>query len=105
MESPGESTGCVLISGRLATVYLSESERSVCNHFSYLLIQLMYAIMMKKKTSEALWHWSQVLETKVVAAWLLYTMQKKRKRERYSQAMDRHRKRLITIGVKQWIKV
>lgn len=65
----------------------------------------MHTLVMKRKASMALWHWSQSLERKVLAAWLLYAMQKRRKKERYNQAMERHRKRLITIGVRQWIKV
>ena len=65
----------------------------------------MHTMIMRKKDSEALWHWSRVLESKVMTAWLLYAIQKKRKRERYDQAMERHRKRLVKIGVKQWIRV
>lgn len=44
--------------------------------------------------------WPQVL-----AAWLLYTMNRRRKAERYALAMDRYRERLLTLGVAQWIKV
>ena len=65
----------------------------------------MHTLVMKRKASLALWHWSQSLERRVLAAWLLYAMQKRRKKERYNQAMERHRKRLITTGVRQWIKV
>jgi len=40
-----------------------------------------------------------------LAAWLLYTMNRRRKAERYALAMDRYRERLLTLGVAQWIKV
>ena len=36
--------------------------------------------------------------------WLLYLMNRKRKAERYAQALQRHRSRLLHIGVTQWIK-
>ena len=65
----------------------------------------MHTLVMKRRASLALWHWSQSLERRVLAAWLLYAIQKRRKKERYNQAMERHRKRLITTGVRQWIKV
>lgn len=65
----------------------------------------MHTLILKKKSSMALWHWSKSLERKMVAAWLFYAMRKRIKKERYSQAMERHRKRLITIGVRQWIRV
>ena len=68
-------------------------------------VQLMHTLVMKRKHSLALWHWSQSLERKVVAAWVFYVMQKRRKDERYNKAMERHRRRLITTGVRQWIKV
>lgn len=65
----------------------------------------MHTLVLKKKNSMALWHWSETLERKVVTAWLLYILKKKRKRERYIKAIERHRKRLVTIGVRQWIRV
>lgn len=40
-----------------------------------------------------------------MTAWLLHTLERRRKKQRYSEALQRHRKRLITIGVTQWIKV
>ena len=37
--------------------------------------------------------------------WLVYVMNRKRKAERYAQAMKRYRSRLLHIGVTQWIEV
>ena len=91
--------------------------------------QFMRAIAMKQKAILSLWHWSRCLQRKVsscivrtmlcnsqlhiradcsmqaLACWLLYTMNRKRKAERYSQALQRHRSRLLQIGVMQWIEV
>ena len=41
----------------------------------------------------------------VLAAWLFYTLNRRRKVERYTLAMERYRSRLLTLGVAQWIKV
>ena len=35
----------------------------------------------------------------------MYVMNRKRKAERYAQAMKRYRSRLLHIGVTQWIEV
>lgn len=40
-----------------------------------------------------------------LAAWLLYALNRRRKAERYAQAMERYRRQLVTMGVTQWIKV
>ena len=79
---------------------------------------------MKQKSTVALWQWSQTLQRKVrpstvylsagltgavvvqaLMSWLLYTINRKRKAERYAEALQRHRSRLLHIGVTQWIKV
>ena len=119
MEDPGkcwpclsqciatESTVC-LVSAlilKLTGCYSYDVLYPVLGMHCICIVQLMHTMIMRKKDSEALWHWSRVLESKVMTAWLLYAIQKKRKRERYGQAMERHRKRLVKIGVKQWIRV
>ena len=40
-----------------------------------------------------------------LVCWLMYVMNRKRKAERYAQAMNRYRSRLLHIGVTQWIEV
>ena len=46
-----------------------------------------------------------MLELKVLRAWLLYAREKRRKKERYASAMQRHRSGLVAMGVRQWIRV
>lgn len=46
-----------------------------------------------------------MLEQKVFAAWLSYTLDRRRKTERYAQAMCRHRDALVILAVRQWITV
>ena len=65
----------------------------------------MYELKDKQKVVLSLWHWSHILQLKVLKAWVSYTAQKKRKTVRYAQAMDRHRAWLMGVGVRQWIKV
>ena len=36
--------------------------------------------------------------------WILYVEVKKRKKERYINAMEQYRTHLLTLGVTQWIK-
>lgn len=60
---------------------------------------------MKRKSTLALWHWSQQLQRKAIAAWFLYALNRRRKTERYARASERYRHRLLTFGVTQWIKV
>ena len=91
----------------------------------YNVLQLMRAVVMKQKSVLALWHWSQSLQRKVcmhkqihcicmhnyaytlqaLVCWLMRVMNRKRKAERYAQAMNRYRSRLLHIGVTQWIEV
>lgn len=65
----------------------------------------MCELQQKQKGVVSLWHWSHRLEQKVVRAWLLYVAERKRKAERYAQAMNRHRAALVGLGVRQWIRV
>ena len=65
----------------------------------------MYRLEEKPKTIESLWHWSQILQEKVVRAWASYAAEKKRKRGRYIEAMGRHRAWLMGVAVRKWIKV
>jgi len=65
----------------------------------------MQSLITKQKSVSALWHWSSRLQHHCLAGWLLYTLERKRKKRRYSEALDRHRKRLVKMGVTQWIKV
>ena len=44
-----------------------------------------------------------MLERRVLRAWLVYGREKRRKARRYAGAMDRHRSRLLALGVRQWI--
>ena len=67
--------------------------------------QLMCVVQAKQKGVISLWHWSHMLEHKVLGAWLSHTREKKRKAERYAHAMERHRHRLLGVGVRQWIRV
>ena len=88
-------------------LYLSGFHHITCllTDFNYLLLQFMHSLVLKQASVGALWHWSEVLQRRCLAAWFLHTLERRRKRERYSQALERHRKRLVTIGVSQWIKV
>lgn len=65
----------------------------------------MYELQCKQKGVVSLWHWSHMLEQKVVRAWLHYVAERKRKAERYARAMSRHRAGLLGLGVRQWIRV
>lgn len=65
----------------------------------------MCVLECKEKGVVSLWHWSHVLEQKVLRAWLLYSCEKRRKAQRYAGAMERHRSRLLAVGVRQWITV
>ena len=40
-----------------------------------------------------------------LVCWLLYAMNRKRKAERYAQALESHRCLLLHIGVTQWVQV
>lgn len=65
----------------------------------------MYELQCKQKGVVSLWYWSHKLEMKVLRAWQVYTANKRRKTDRYAQAMERHRKELLRLGVTQWIRV
>ncbi|KAK3095944.1 hypothetical protein FSP39_021123 [Pinctada imbricata] len=58
-----------------------------------------------RKTDVALWHWSLVLQKKVLDGWLLYVSDKKRKKQRIADALSRRRNRLIKDGVVKWLRV
>ncbi|XP_061186254.1 protein SFI1 homolog [Saccostrea echinata] len=58
-----------------------------------------------QKTDIALWHWSLVLQKKILVVWFGYTADRKRKKERITQALERRRTRQIRQGVTQWIAV
>lgn len=59
----------------------------------------------KQKGVVSLWHWSHLLEYKVLRAWRVFTNDKKRRASRYADAMCRHRAWLLGLGVRQWIRV
>lgn len=65
----------------------------------------MSALQCKQRGVVSLWHWSHVLEHKALRAWLLYAREKRRKVDRYALGMERHRTRLLGVGVRQWIRV
>ncbi|XP_006816433.1 protein SFI1 homolog [Saccoglossus kowalevskii] len=57
------------------------------------------------KNTMALWQWAYSVERRCLLAWFSYTLEKKRKAERISQAMDQRRQRFLRKGVSQWLKV
>uniref|UniRef100_K1QQN7 SFI1-like protein n=1 Tax=Magallana gigas TaxID=29159 RepID=K1QQN7_MAGGI len=57
------------------------------------------------KTDIALWHWSLVLQKKILVAWFGYMTERKGKKERITHALERRRTRQIRQGVTQWIAV
>lgn len=65
----------------------------------------MCELKFKQKVAVSLWHWSHMLELKVLGAWRCYVVGRRRKAERYAGALQRHRAALVRLGVKQWIKV
>ncbi|XP_022344687.2 protein SFI1 homolog [Crassostrea virginica] len=58
-----------------------------------------------QKTDIALWHWSLVLQKKILVAWFGYVADRKRKKARITGALERRRTRQIREGVTQWIAV
>ncbi|XP_062588757.1 protein SFI1 homolog [Saccostrea cucullata] len=58
-----------------------------------------------QKTDIALWHWSLVLQKKILVAWFGFTADRKRKKDRITQALERRRTRQIRQGITQWIAV
>lgn len=47
---------------------------------------------------DALWHWALTLQAKCLDGWKLYVSERKRKKARYADAMDRRRYRMIKEG-------
>ncbi|XP_038070930.1 protein SFI1 homolog [Patiria miniata] len=57
------------------------------------------------KTVMALWQWSLVLQRRVLDAWLSYTAERLRKKQRLAEAMAQRRQYLLREGVGQWMRV
>ncbi|XP_021371875.1 protein SFI1 homolog [Mizuhopecten yessoensis] len=55
------------------------------------------------KSGLALWHWSLVVQRKVLITWYTETQNRKRKKQRLLEALERRRKRLLRQGVVQWL--
>ncbi|KAL5022131.1 hypothetical protein ScPMuIL_001286, partial [Solemya velum] len=58
-----------------------------------------------RKCGTALWHWSLILQKKVLCAWHDYFLDRRRKAERRSRALDRRRTRILKEGVSKWLMV
>ncbi|XP_033731059.1 protein SFI1 homolog, partial [Pecten maximus] len=56
-----------------------------------------------RKSGLALWHWSLVVQRKALVTWYVETQNKKRKKQRLLEALERRRKRLLRQGVVQWL--
>ncbi|XP_022086660.1 protein SFI1 homolog isoform X2 [Acanthaster planci] len=57
------------------------------------------------KTIMALWQWSLVLQRRVLDAWLSYTSERQRKKQRVAAAMAQRRQHMLREGVGQWMRV
>nr|XP_032806749.1 protein SFI1 homolog isoform X1 [Petromyzon marinus] len=55
-------------------------------------------------TCVALWHWSLVLQGKVLAAWVAFTRERARRRARLSLAMEAYRRQLLRDGAAQLLR-
>ncbi|XP_060082436.1 protein SFI1 homolog [Ylistrum balloti] len=56
-----------------------------------------------RKSGLALWHWSLVVQRKALVTWYMETQNKKRKKQRLLEALERRRNRLLRQGVVQWL--
>ncbi|KAL8609835.1 hypothetical protein ACOMHN_020670 [Nucella lapillus] len=83
--------------------------------FQSVMLTARYYLLWKKRLAEwteerersglALWHWSLVLQRKVLQAWFLHKEVSQLKMQRTARAMERRRARLVKQGASQWIKV
>ncbi|XP_078455266.1 uncharacterized protein LOC144721493 isoform X4 [Lampetra planeri] len=55
-------------------------------------------------TCVALWHWSLVLQGKVLVAWVAFTRERARRRARLSLAMETYRRHLLRDGAAQLLR-
>ena len=65
----------------------------------------MCELQCQQKRVVSLWHWSHVLEQRVLLAWMQHTALRRAKAQRYAAAMERHRTWLLEMGVREWIRV
>ncbi|XP_052773983.1 protein SFI1 homolog [Mya arenaria] len=57
------------------------------------------------KSGLALWHWSLMLNRKVLIGWYTYILERQEKKHRIACAMERRRSRLVRNGLSQWLRV
>ncbi|XP_076434812.1 uncharacterized protein LOC143274771 [Babylonia areolata] len=86
-----------------------------CATFQSVVLTARYYLLWKQRLADwleerdksglALWHWSLVLQRKVLQAWFMYKESSKHKRQRMVTAMETRRARLVRQGASQWLKV
>ncbi|KAJ8317443.1 hypothetical protein KUTeg_005347 [Tegillarca granosa] len=79
--------------------------RLTSKYFTCWKLQHQLSVEEDRKTDIALWHWSLVLQKKILIAWFSFMEDKKRKKQRIVDALERRRVRLLREGVKQWLCV
>ncbi|XP_078082949.1 protein SFI1 homolog [Mustelus asterias] len=68
-------------------------------YFTDWKVKLLVKHQEDKQTAIALWHWSLSLQGKVFDAWLMYTLERCRKRVRIAKAAESYRSHLLRTGV------
>ncbi|XP_071169108.1 protein SFI1 homolog isoform X2 [Mytilus edulis] len=58
-----------------------------------------------QKSALAMWHWSLNLQKQALIAWYMYAQERKRKKNRINEALERRRNRLVRNGITQWLSV
>ncbi|XP_052101609.1 protein SFI1 homolog isoform X2 [Mytilus californianus] len=58
-----------------------------------------------QKSALAMWHWSLTLQKQALIAWYMYAQERKRKKNRINEALERRRNRLVRNGITQWLSV
>ncbi|CAG2201768.1 SFI1 [Mytilus edulis] len=58
-----------------------------------------------QKSALAMWHWSLNLQKQALIAWYMYAQERKRKKNRINEALERRRNRLVRNGIMQWLSV